>query len=213
MDNLAVCALILNEKGEFLAVSRKDNPNDFGLPGGKVDWPEEPQLALVREVKEETGLNVSSLLPFFEDKDGKYFVTTYLVEVTGDIRNIQLDPKETGVVKFLNREDLIDVKNSFGEYNTKMFEAYDQFMAAKHLRVINLKEIVFNELYDYESVCFINGYKQAIEDIRLCFSKSLVPFVEDAFEEGFAARNRRTRDDYDNRTFDLKNFKVTKGYE
>lgn len=58
MTNLfAVTALLVKDE-LVLAVSRKNNPNDFGLPGGKIDPGETPEGALFREVSEETGLNV-----------------------------------------------------------------------------------------------------------------------------------------------------------
>ena len=33
----AVCVIIQNDDGKILGVSRKDDPNMFGLAGGKVD--------------------------------------------------------------------------------------------------------------------------------------------------------------------------------
>ena len=54
-----VCAVILNDKGEVLSVSRKDNHNDAGLIGGKVDQHEILKEALYREVHEETGLSIN----------------------------------------------------------------------------------------------------------------------------------------------------------
>ena len=54
-----VTAIILNDENEVLAVSRKDNHEDFGLPGGKVDDTDASlEDAIVREVKEETGLDI-----------------------------------------------------------------------------------------------------------------------------------------------------------
>ena len=56
----AVQIVILNEKNEVLAVSRKDNHKDFGLPGGKVDPEDFSNVdAIIREVKEETGLDIN----------------------------------------------------------------------------------------------------------------------------------------------------------
>lgn len=51
---IAVCALIINMEGEALLVSRRKNPDQWGMPGGKVDEGEDPRSAVIREVWEET---------------------------------------------------------------------------------------------------------------------------------------------------------------
>ncbi|WP_442507297.1 NUDIX hydrolase [Novipirellula sp. SH528] len=58
----AVGALVVNEQNELLLVRRARNPEKgkWGLPGGFVDRGETIELALTREVFEETQLKVSS---------------------------------------------------------------------------------------------------------------------------------------------------------
>jgi 8-oxo-dGTP pyrophosphatase MutT (NUDIX family) len=55
----SVAVVLINEDGELLMVSRKDNHNDFGLIGGKVDpedaadpTKDETIVAAIRETKE-----------------------------------------------------------------------------------------------------------------------------------------------------------------
>ena len=48
---------IFNDKGEVLLQKRADS-NQWGFPGGAVELGETPQMAAIREVKEETGLDV-----------------------------------------------------------------------------------------------------------------------------------------------------------
>lgn len=53
----AVAAVIINEEGEVLLQLRSDT-GTWGLPGGAIDPGEEPAEALVREIREETALEI-----------------------------------------------------------------------------------------------------------------------------------------------------------
>ena len=48
---------IFNEKGEVL-LQRRGDSNKWGFPGGAIEIDETPQMAAIREAKEETGLDV-----------------------------------------------------------------------------------------------------------------------------------------------------------
>ena len=54
---VGAAAIILNEKNEILLQHRSDN-HLWGVPGGAIEPGEEPAEAVIREVKEETGLTV-----------------------------------------------------------------------------------------------------------------------------------------------------------
>jgi len=121
-----VQAIIFNDKGEILSVSRKDNHNDVGLAGGKVD-PEDYDVfgvdplhvALIREVKEETGLDIdvtSAELIFAIHKDG-YMGYTYLIkDWSGEI-----ETDEPHVVRWTHFSEIM--MGSFGRYNTLVGES------------------------------------------------------------------------------------------
>jgi len=113
-----VSAVLLNKKGQVLAVSRKHDHNDMGLPGGKVDSTD-PSLkeAIKREIKEETGLNINTstmvrLITMPNDMSGnKYWGNTYLVlDWSGKI-----ETDEPHVVKWTSFDEIID--GSFGTWN------------------------------------------------------------------------------------------------
>ncbi len=59
----ATVAFILNEKDELLVVRRKNEPakGTLDLPGGFVDMDETGEEGVAREVKEETGLDVTEV--------------------------------------------------------------------------------------------------------------------------------------------------------
>lgn len=115
-DVYAVCALIDGDDGRWLAVSRRDDRTAFGLPGGKVDPGETPEEALVREVWEETGLQVQNVRHVFTHVDvtnGKK-VATFTCDAYGEPRS-----SSEGVVRFVDEEAL--VTGPFAEYNKTLF--------------------------------------------------------------------------------------------
>lgn len=110
----AVQAVILNDDNQVLAVSRKDDHNDFGLVGGKKDKSDfRLEHAIIREIKEETGLFVreKDLTLIFVMHKGDYMGYTYLVKEWHG--NIQTD--EPHVVKWTSIEEV--AKGSFGHWN------------------------------------------------------------------------------------------------
>jgi len=121
----AVSAIISNKKGQVLCVSRKDNHNDFGLPGGKLDPGETPEEAIVREIKEETGLKVSK-----NDLE-EIFIAPCLVNETESKINVcyivlkyRGKPKqmEAGLVEWYSFSKLLEPQCSFREYNSKVLD-------------------------------------------------------------------------------------------
>ena len=122
----AVSVLLPTIFNTFLVVSRKDDLNDFGLPGGKVDPGESLEQAAIRELYEETGheVDMSTLSLIFTAPpigDGKYFDHVFLVSEYYNVDQVN----EAGVVKTLSSEDLMEGK-TFGEYNKRLFAYVEQ---------------------------------------------------------------------------------------
>lgn len=121
MAELFSVTALFFQGNKILSVSRKDDPNDLGLPGGKIDPGETPEQALVREVLEETGLRVMYVVPIFEDLDRvkngelKPNLTYLITEWYDDVRTT-----ETGVVRWVDPEELLSEACSFRDYNAKL---------------------------------------------------------------------------------------------
>ena len=114
---LAACVLLW-EDGKFLSVSRKDNPNLVGLPGGKLNDGESPQQAAVRETLEETGIEVE-ILEYegaFATVEGDYVVYCYIAQRKEGVEPKPIDPSETGRVRWVTIEELI-TESAFNTFN------------------------------------------------------------------------------------------------
>jgi 8-oxo-dGTP pyrophosphatase MutT (NUDIX family) len=109
----AVVCLIFNSDGEAIGVSRKDNKDIFGLPGGKIELGETKEQAIAREVFEETGILLKGFDYLFSAPEGEYYVHCF---VSTDYVQLML-PKEEGVVEWLKPSELIGDKGSFPVYN------------------------------------------------------------------------------------------------
>jgi 8-oxo-dGTP pyrophosphatase MutT (NUDIX family) len=121
----AVCALIINPQDPryILTVSRKDNPADIGLPGGKVDPGETEVQAVIRETVEETGLTVQNPRAIFTQVcHGKedFLVTTFLCDFPQDG---VIQTPEAGKVAWATRDYLLS--GSFAPYNRALFDSID----------------------------------------------------------------------------------------
>ena len=57
---VGVGAVIWNERGEIVLIRRGQEPRlgEWSIPGGRLEWGESVRDAIVREVREETGLEV-----------------------------------------------------------------------------------------------------------------------------------------------------------
>ena len=115
----SVCVLLKDNDGNILMVSRKTDHNDFGLPGGKIDPGETKEEAIVREVREETGLELCNLIYLFtmpcahlnETKPCALFIADYF----GTINH-----NEPHVVKWDKPEVVLN--GTFKDFNREVFD-------------------------------------------------------------------------------------------
>jgi 8-oxo-dGTP pyrophosphatase MutT (NUDIX family) len=120
----AVCiALPLGLSWEtVVAVSRRNDPTRWGLPGGKVDPGETLEQAIRRETKEELGIDLpdTALVPIHVGYDGDFEVTTYMVEDRRYAVNAaSISPEEGLTVTAMTQSQLCNPHNTpWPEYNT-----------------------------------------------------------------------------------------------
>ena len=98
---------IINDQGEVL-LQRRGDCNKWGFPGGALELGETPQMAAVREVKEETGLDVElgDLIGVYTDCDescanGDLYQSiciAYRLSVVGG--ELQCDHRETLALQY-----------------------------------------------------------------------------------------------------------------
>ena len=82
---------LIEKEGKILLIKRGRDPYKgfWAIPGGHVDFDETMEMAVIREVKEETGLVVSKLSPLgiYSDPDRhpkQVIAVAYKVETTGE---------------------------------------------------------------------------------------------------------------------------------
>ena len=107
---------IFNDKGDVLLQKRADS-NKWGFPGGAIELGETPQMAAVREVKEETGLDVEAgkLIGIYTDLDMEYpngdkaqsiMMAFELKVISGEL---SCDKEETLELKYFPVDDAPDL--------------------------------------------------------------------------------------------------------
>jgi len=125
----AVCVVIKNKQGQYLAVSRRNDFTQWGFPGGKVDPGESNVEAAARETYEETGYYpfTKGLIPIYSGvclgKDGcNFWVTTYMLDELVFRSNIHFNPEEGLTIKWVDSYLLTDSEQCpFANYNREVF--------------------------------------------------------------------------------------------
>lgn len=119
--------VVLNGVGQVLCVSRKDDFNDFGLPGGKIEKSDiNDKSAAIRETLEETGIVVTKAkLLYAEHRKGAMGHTYLATEWSGEIGT-----DEPHVVKWGEFTDL--VAGSYGEWNLKVFKSLSDYKKTRN---------------------------------------------------------------------------------
>lgn len=107
--------IIVSQGDLILAVSRKDDHSDLGLPGGKIEAGEAPLTAACREAVEETGATLCNPFLVGIAEVGAIRVFIYRAEIFGDV--YEHVNSEGALVKWVLPE--VICSGSFGQFNTE----------------------------------------------------------------------------------------------
>ncbi|MCZ3365852.1 MULTISPECIES: NUDIX domain-containing protein [Methanobacterium] len=110
--------MILCEDDSIVLIKRKYDPykGSWALPGGFVEWGETVESAVVREVKEETGLEVDiiELVGVYSDPErdprGHTVTVCYLMRKIGG--NLKADT-DASIAQYFKKDEILKLKLAF----------------------------------------------------------------------------------------------------
>jgi 8-oxo-dGTP diphosphatase len=122
---VSVKALILNEEKDKFLITLEDN-GTWEVPGGGLDWGEDPVTCVKREISEETGLKITEIsknpkFTFSCQHSNGNWILCLVYEVK--VQNLNFTPSdECTDVKFVNLDDIKNMKvfNSVVELANKV---------------------------------------------------------------------------------------------
>lgn len=128
VQKIVLAGVIINKDNKILILQRNKNedifPNMWELPSGKREFLENSESCLIREIKEETGLNVKIIMPFS--------VFDYQIEKSGEIRDTT---QINFLVKVINEKKvkLSSEHQNFAWINKNEIEQYELSKATKEV--------------------------------------------------------------------------------
>lgn len=139
---LRVCGVV--QVGDKILIDNCDNAPFWGYPGGHVELGESTREAVVREVKEETGVhaeiikNLASIQLFFTREDGKPFHEIgfyYLMKANIEPKDLTIEENDKGKLR----------KHQFRWVTKEELKNLD-------VRPTELKEVILNDLENQEII-------------------------------------------------------------
>lgn len=132
-------AIIRNSKGEILLLRRSItdtfHPDTWSLPGGKIEKDENPEGAVIREVKEETNLDIincnlvlmkkidTGFIYYFEcNVNDESSVPTIILDTTEHINFGYFDKQE-----WVNMDLILDLKDTLNSFDNVVGYNFDLF--------------------------------------------------------------------------------------
>jgi 8-oxo-dGTP pyrophosphatase MutT (NUDIX family) len=99
--DLNAVVVVVNEEQRFLLLKRSTYPdqwmpNKWSMAGGAIEKGESPEVAALRELKEETGISVDKFKESFVIQRGENVEHVFLSLFTGDPFNIKIDKENQG---------------------------------------------------------------------------------------------------------------------
>jgi 8-oxo-dGTP diphosphatase len=99
---LVVAAIIQNSHGEYLCCKRgdwKSSPNKWEFPGGKPELGESLEAALIREIQEELGVQISVVRQFDRSTTGEIELVCFVCDLADQEPATSTDHSELRWVK------------------------------------------------------------------------------------------------------------------
>lgn len=110
------------------ADTKKFLPGKYELPGGHIDFGEDMESGLMREIKEELGINVSLGDPFAvftytnEVKGSHSIEVVYFAKVIGNPDDITIDPDDHSSCGWFNEDQAVAINSNEADEEVKVIK-------------------------------------------------------------------------------------------
>lgn len=108
--------MLIRRENLVLAVARKTDYHDLGLPGGRTEDGESPEETAIRETFEETGVTVSRCHFLGHREDGLFEVHVFEADEWSGVPISTETP-----VAWVHFQRLIEPTNTFADFNRELF--------------------------------------------------------------------------------------------